>query len=729
MAAQDRGKSSISLKDAVGVLSALMDFELNDESLHDFQEKILENKTDLNPLALITSYNGDVDMSAVAKIFRTILYHLENESQYLIDEKKTERMKTIMVLVGEAAAKLDKFTDMFHRTQKERVHDLKEFKDLQEFYISRVAKKIDQNMLSKWILGLSGQIVLPKKINEVVEKQVQTKHVFIDLEGVKKDTEYELFFIRKEDGTRFFNPKLIRSIQLISDFGSYFRGEREGDPLVDISLLIDKSLHMLSKTIVDGLKSVIKRFYHEAATHKQNEMAAILHKAFIAIHLAANPKNLAKYNPVKSCSEYFIDFQTFFRETLQTREYQRIIAYRELKSNTFYSCLTDAVENVASSLYFSKPAIMECQAFIENLIYEAVNDQSEEHSKAVSDSKQLWNKLASEYAAMSKLMRRHPSGHLNKILETVEEGNYKYFDPLLQRNLPGELYSLYFDDSKITSLKIPAPVYQEYINKASISEEFKAFLRSLKEKNGEVVKLLIFNFQDRTSWREHVRAKVLEDLQKNPEFKDQLTVVTFPKDTEFYNQETPYENDTHADHFVHNLKEQLSGESSGFYFPESISKKNILKFAEEAIKTIHQLFFNGKNVLSKEQRLDFIEIFYFFLELKVIELIKPQFFSLASKDGVDIASGANATLFALLTILNQEKLSESDKELLDFLIYGSSIMIRERLMMHDKFLRIIGALKTVEAIKHEHGAHIFSKIIKEAFILLYETPILDAKKI
>lgn len=728
MAGQDKGKRAISLKDAVGALSALMDFDLNEESLHDLQDQFLNQEEEEKPLNLLASYNGDIDMPVVRQVFRTILYHLENESQYAFDEKKTERMKTIMVLVGEAAVKLDKLTEMFHRSQKERVHDLKEFKDLQEFYISRIAKKIDQNMLGKWILGLAGQLESTKK-RESLEKELHTHHVFIDLEGVKKDSEYELFFIRKEDGTRFFNPKLIRSIQLISDFGSYFRGEREDDPLVDMALLTDKSLHMLAKAMAEKLKSVIKRFYHEAATHKHNEIASTLHKAFIALYLAANPKNLLRNDPLKSCSEYFADFQLFFREALKTREYQHIMAYREQKSNTFYNCLTDTIENLASSLYLSRPAVQDAQSFVENLIHEAVQDQSEEHVKAANHSKQIWNKLASDYVAMTKLMKRHPNGHLNKILETIEEGNYKYFDPLLQRNIPMELYSLYFDDSKMVSLKIPAPVYQENIQKALITEEFKAFLRSLKNSEEQTGKLLIFNFQDRTSWKEHARAKALEDLQKNPEFKDQLTVVTFPKETEFYHQEMPYEKDTRADHFILHLKEHLEDEASGFYFPENISKKVLVKFADEAIKNIHHLFFNSKNVLTKEQRLDFIEIFYFFLELKVLELVKPQFFSLASKDGADVASCANATLFAFLTALNQEQFSENDKELLDFLIYGQTLITRERLVMHEKFSRMVNSLKAFEAVKQEHGYQIFSKIVKEMFVFLYDTPVLDAKRL
>ena len=49
---------------------------------------------------------------------------------------------------------------------------------------------------------------------------------------------------------------------------------------------------------------------------------------------------------------------------------------------------------------------------------------------------------------------------------------------------------------------------------AEITEEFKTFLFALSEKV-EHEHFLLFNFQDRTSWREHARVHVLEELSRN----------------------------------------------------------------------------------------------------------------------------------------------------------------------------------------------------------------------
>ncbi len=708
----------ISLMEAVDTLSAIADLDLN---------KKLEDEAFTEKLQKVTSYGGQIDIPAVKEIFKTILTHLKNlyvdESNYVNDEKKNERVKTIMILVGEAATKLDKMTDVFHLKTKS-IHDLKEYKQLQEFYITRIAKKIDEGMLGRWILGIQGRQELELSKREGSPKNLHANHVFIDLEGVKKDSEYELFFIRKEDGTRFFNPKLIRSIKLVCDFGSYFKGDRRDDPFADIQLLIDRSFHVSAKNMVNQLNPAMHRFYHEAATHQHNEMVLILHKAFIALMLCANSKNLLRNDPIKSCLEYFSDFQFFLRSALSTREYQRLLAYPEQKTNTLNTCLIDTMQTLMYAFYLSKPGLADMISFIENLIHEAVHEQSSEHEEAAKKSKQLWNHLASDYAAMSKLMRRHPSGHLQKILKLVEEGNYKFFDPLIQHNIPMELMHLYCNDLKIINMRTAAPVYQEQIQKVMITEEFKTFVKSLAQRED---KLLMINYQDRTSWREHARAKALEDMQNNPEFKNCLSVVTLAKDTEFYNQDAPYDKDNRASDFIMHFREHLKDESSGFYFPKEIFKKILGSFTDETMKIVHNYFFQSKNVLTKDQRLDFIEIFYFFLELKILSCLKPNIISLTCKDGVDISSAENLKVTAFLTILNQEKYSENDLELMNLMIYGAPLMVRERLMLPDRFGRVLSAIKVFESVKADMGNQVFAKVIKEAFSLLYEMPVLDMK--
>ena len=710
---RNKTEQQMTLTDAVEALSMIVDLEpaKNSGTSSDDYQLLSDRLKRWSEKPAAAHENSDIEL--VKNIFGTILYHLKNlyvdESIYIADEQKNKRVKTIMLLVGEAAVNLDRLTGLFHDTQLKTVHELKEFKQLQEFYLNRVARKIDSGLLSKWILGIQGVSSVDDVAIKPSLKTLHTEHVFIDLEGVKKDTEYELFFIRKENGTRFFDPKLIRSIKLVCDFDSYFKNGVLDDPFADIHLVVDRNLHITAKNMIAVLSGTIGKFYREMASYKKNEMVHGLQKAAMALMLASNPKNLLRNNPHKSCFEYFVDFQLFLRQALQTREYQRMIAYPDPSVGTS-SSFVEMLNALILSYYTAKQEMQLEVSFVENIIHEATEEKSEKQSGRL-----LEQVLSANYAAMGKMIKTHPNGHLKKILEMVENGNTPHFDPLFQHNIPMEMYQLYVDSTKMVNIRLPAPIIQENIQKVWVNDEFKAFLRSLKVTQK---KMLMFNFQDKTSWREHSRAKALEDLHRNPEFADNFIVVTIPKDTEFYFQAAPYTKESHADVFMKNLKEQLVDESAGFYFPKTDSFE---AFIDRSIKLVHETFFQSKNVLTRDQRLDFIEIFYFFLELKVLDTYKPNYFSFTCKDAIDISGASNACLFTFLKLLNQEKLAEKDMEFMNFLIYAIPITVRERLMLRERFNRMASAIKCFETTKS------FGQEFKQVFAELYDAPILDSK--
>jgi hypothetical protein len=198
------------------------------------------------------------------------------------------------------------------------------------------------------------------------------------------------------------------------------------------------------------------------------------------------------------------------------------------------------------------------------------------------------------------------------------------------------------------------------------------------------------------------------------------------KDTEFYHQLAPYAQNNHADVFIKNLKYQIEMKDGGFAFPLEV-KAELKKFIPETVEAIHRIFFSNKNILLRENRLDFIEIFYLFLELKIIECLKPDIVGLSCKDGLDITSSAGAELFVFLKFLNQEHLSENDQDQLDLILYGPCLITRERVMMPDRFNRMLNAIKVIESVRDQLGRPAFEKIIQEVFGYFYKTPILKGK--
>lgn len=724
--------STLTLEEAVETLSNIAEMDLDKVmNLVNHPELIEESEPSLERI-VNWLHPGDMEatVESVRESFRVVLHYLRNfykkESGYVQRPETTEGIKSIMVLVGDAAKKVDRYTELFLHHKTKSVTEMKEYRRLQEFYLSRIAHKVDENTLGTWLVALTQRMMTATAPIKLEAKQAKlSNHVFVDLDAVKKDTEYELFFVRKEDGSRFFSPRLIRNIKLVCDFGESLIEVKMDDPLESLSLWKDHALHISGRQILKKIAPMVNTFYHSPGKAKSSEFSEALSKSLMALMMCCDAHNLMHDPAIKSCSNYFQDFHFYLRQALQTREYQKLIAYPPKKQDAEARELLKLAHAMCYAVYMHVHDDADMVSHIVKLVQEATQDTSAEHTEAAETSKLVWSHLASDFASMSKFIKRHANGPLLKMLDLLDEGAYNAFDSLLQNNGPRQLYDIYLDSRKLVNLHLPSPTYQEVINKALVTEEFKGFLRAMAGQRQE--HHLMINVQDRTSWREHARCVALEDLQKVGDFAEHLTVVTLAKDTEFYNQEAPYNQDNHANIFIQHFIENLSDEACGFYFPPQIHKALFPDFVNGVINGIHRVFFSGKNVLSKEQRLNFIELFYMFLEMKIMELVKPSSFSFTCKDGVDAGATANAALYAFLRMLKREAYHARDFEQLKYLIYGVPVMARERVLNADRFDRLENAIRCFETVKQEFGSANFLKMINQVFGEFYKTPVLTSE--
>lgn len=709
------------ISEAVETLSSIaeMDFDRKISMANEEVETVIatheEEVSDLptRTIQLFYTQTPEDRVEIIKEIFSVILHYLKTfykkEFRYMANQQSSEGIKAIMVIVGEAAKKMDQHQKFFAHAKIHSITDLPEYKKLQEFYLSRIARKIDEGVLSKWIMGLS-QRLLAKGEERAAEKLAPTRHVFVDLDSVKKDTEYELFFIRKQDGTRFYSPRLIRNIKLVCDFGDRLGEMKKDDPLESLRAWKDLICQVSSKNILDSQSALIHRFYHEATNLKESELCKYLSKALIALLLCSNGHHVNRSPELKSSLDYFLDFEEFLRLALHSREYQKYIAYPPAKSNKAENCLLDVTHALCQGLFMHlngyEAAVPNVLKLIEEARQEYKNDRNH-------NSEQLWEKLHTDYIALGKLVKAHANGPLIKVLEILEEGRYQAYDPFMQENIPCQFFQMETNEKPIVNIRMACPSCQESIQNCKLNEEFKGFLRSLKKDHANQ-QILIFNFQDRTSWREHERTALLEDLQKHGDFSKQLTVVTLPKDTEFYHQEAPYHQDSRADVFMKHFKEQLKSEKSGFYFPESI-KKTLFSQIDGIMNGVHQVFFKGRNVLPLERRQDFIEIFYLLLELKIIELVKPDAFAMICKDGVDVGPAASASMYIFLKWMQVEHLNKKEFEKLILMTFVPQVVIRERLMNSERFHRMQNMIKEIELVRNEKGWKDFAKLIEATF--------------
>lgn len=659
----------------------------------------------------------------IKKIFGTILAYLKNfyktEHSYITDPQTLEGIKAIMTLVGDAAKKIDQ-TGAAEGKERGSITQLKEYKQLKDFYQTRISHQIDEGVLSKWILGLSqNRALISDKQISATQLEETPHHLFVNLEAVKKDSEYDLFFIRKEDGSHFFSPRLLRNIKLICDFSG---GDYGKDPLLEMPVWVDLQLHNVAKSILRVNHEQIEMFYHDAFKFRHRELVALLHKSLMALLLAANPKNhrseLELTENQKTSQEYYLDFQQFIREALHCEDYHKLLVASKEKKQGLNSLLLELLHNICRAFYLSLDRFHDFEDTLDQLFKLAEGRKV----FSVTSEQQLVKLIEEEYRSICNLFKSHSRGPMVKILEILDEGFKDGFDPFTQLNLPSQLYNLAWGGHKIANIHLPSPTYQEFIHRANIVEEFKGFLRHC-EIEFPLHRHLLINLQDRTSWREHARTLALEDLRTHEDMDKVLTVITLAKDTDFYHQLPPYQQENHAHIFIKQFKDHLGDEASGYYFPSKFKSAVLSEFADEAMEAIHRIFFSNKNSLSQADRLNFIEIFDTFLLLKLIDVVHPDSFSLTCKDGVDIASSCNGLLFLFLKLTGQEPIDQEAWDEFNKIVYAPAILIRERPVAKERFERMAGALRVIEFVYHEQGHDNFRKMLEVAFGHLYESSI------
>lgn len=653
-------------------------------------------------------------------IFKVVLRYLKDfyqtEYERLSDPTAIEEIKTVMVLVGEAAHKVDKVTStIFNTTTK--ITELHEFKNLQEFYRNKIAKRIGEDRLQKWVSGLAQQAGDRRATIELRgRKKVSSKNVFVDLDSVKKDLNYELFFLRKENGTRYFNNNLIRNIKLVCDFGTYFDPSTTVDPLAQIDEETDYAIHLAAVQLLGKSARVVEEFFKESGKRKKGSLSEILRKACMALMLAANQNNLLRNKPAKCSSAYFTDFQLFLREALASSRYQKMVAYPSSNLDEHRWIEMRMIQQFCRLLYHDLRGLESHHALLEQWMEQGAAARKKEDKK-LPDS--LGEELNQRAHNLKEAIKHHPQGPLRKALKLLETYGDTHFDTIEQQNLPDYNYSLLLPRQKVDCLRLPSPTRQEFIHKATLFPEFYNFLHSYLHGHAQEHHLLI-NLQDRTAWNEHVRSVTLEEFGKKLKKgkKCALTVVTLAKDTDFYHQSDAYLNVNQAEEFIDLFEEQLESGLGGFYFSSEIKQAVIGKWSKAAMKAIHEVFFQSRNVLTRSARCVFIDLFYLLLTLKLIEITHASSFSFTCKDGVDTGPAASAMLPAFVSLLNGVKWTPFDQENLDVVLFAPALFMRERMVHLDRLDRVVGAINHVESCMKEEGKKDLQQLDK-----LFENPV------
>lgn len=657
-------------------------------------------------LLLVPEYDRDVDWTSAGvneETLSVIRTTIQSANKYLhafykkMKEGEDNRqlmdgIRNIIVMVGEAKKKLEKFDRLFG----EKISELPEYQEIQKFYSKRVITDISKDALRLPFPTPQEHIVVTEDewdsvldhwAKEEAVEEIGGVHYLNDLEVVKGDHLYELFYLKNETGHPFYTPELEKNIKLACDFGSFIQLEEAHDPLIQLKSWEDKSLQVVAKKIRVATRKESEKFYKQAFGFKDIPIVTQLHNALMALMLASNPRNLLRQNAKKGCGEYFTDFKHFLSEAISHRDYQKLFVHEgEAEESAFYHNLFILANSLCFHLYTQGPWKGEITKKIQEIA----------QASTKIDKSSIPRFLETSFYGIQEALKYHPSGPVFKAVDLIREEVVPHFEPVRLGNLPEIEGVLQLGDKNLQLLRIPSPTRQEQTKRAEITKEFKIFLYHVgNKKEGE--RVLIFNFQDRTSWKEHARALALEELSRKAEFAEILTVVTLAKETDFYNQAGYYHNLEGADDFKRQFLEHLQDENTGYYYPVGLKSELFSEFLPALLETLHEYFFQGEEALTLANRLDFIEMTYLLMELKILELTQPQYISHLSKDGLDLSGSGSAALVIVLLYLQGKKWDGEDAEGLLYLLYGPTLMQRERPLHRERFERLLSLSRCLES--------------------------------
>ncbi len=656
-------------------------------------------------------------VDTVKKTFQTVHNYLKHvyqkEKKHLEDAEMQKGIQAIMMLASEAADKVDSYSPLFKKALGQGgVKDLKEYQELQDFYLNKLlrrfqeAQDVEQAWQEQWGSGEEDLLDIKKRGLK-------------DLETVKRDKEYELFYIRKEDGNPFFTKNLIRHIKLVTDFDELVTDITGDDPLLRIAIVKDKNANYRAQEIRELLLTYLDYFFTQALKRKHEHLTTSLMKCVMALFLAANSQNLRQQTTSKTCLQYFQDFIFYLRYILSCNDYLNLL--HTPPTEEYGKNILKLIHAICFTYYTHREGKIDAIDYIEQLL-EKYGSGKKMGGKA---SIAFWNQLLDDHESIQQALKQYPSGPLLKTIDVLYQQSGG-FDPIKEQNFPYRQFDITYPGGRAICLKVPSPTNQEIINKAKIIEEFEGFLRFDTMENGKYVAI---NLQDRTSWQESARSHCLEELQRRGEFINKFMLITLAKDTDFYTQSGIYENQTSSELFFMNFKDQiLSAEAGGFYFPKEIKGKKLEDFISSCLLLIHEVFFSFHKQMDKKKRLDCIEIFYFFFTLKIIEWLKPTLLSFICKDSVDTSAAANVQMYAMTYILkNSKPIDEVEKEFILWMLFAPSLLVRERVVDAPRVHRAISAISVFHASLEKNRALVlekFSTLFESSFFTMLQADML-----
>jgi hypothetical protein len=622
-----------------------------------------------------------------------------SEKERFARKESLEGIRTIMMIVDEASENLDRYTKMFLGVQGVSIKETDEFLDLCKFYEKKIAPIAVHRKVATWVSALPIADILARvgSVSSAWSRKAAFVPLSVELEDIQRDIDYELLFIRKADGSRFFTPKFIRSMRLACDIEQAVDWQGRGGLETEIDALKRMQVATEVNYLLGNCYPVLDVFFHAAHRAVDHPLVLDLYAPCIALMAAAlQAIHRSEASRAKGIRDYFDDFRNLFSMFVHSQEFKHLMTYPPTNEHSWEFALLKLSESLSSNIVDGAPMSMELVNNFKGLTNQGM-------SQAVSElgppDGLLSHMMNLRYAALRHLIGTRGNTTLVHMLQELETRSSVFFEPLVDETMPIHLYNFSWRGDLIPVVRLPSPTRQEKIDSAITSVVFQISLRRHGRQSG---RFLVINLQDRVGWKDGARCQAIEELQRKDDVNKTISVLSLSCDGDFYVQEGEYESMSSAERFKEELLNHMTDQNQGVQFPR-IPGMKIDAELKDLMETLHKALYGGHNVLTKIQRLEFIDLMHVLLMLRVIEETRPEIIFLSCKDGLDISLPAISRLFSFLKLFNRRLSSEDEIDWLGGMLLGIPLIERDRLIFEDRYNRMISFIHLLEKETLEEG--------------------------
>jgi len=689
----------LSISSAIETLSTIADLEMTAT----VQDPFMGGPSEDEPAVVVKTvrwlhkknaeHMRDIVTDKLQVVLNYFKHFYRSEHERFTRKEAIDGLRSIMLLVEEAAENLDRYTTLFLGSVGGSIKQSKEFVELCRFYNKKIVPIAAHREVSSWIGELPfGEIIShTREVGQKWAEKPPCASLSVEIERLKQDRDYELLTLKNPDGTRLFTPKLLRSMRLACDVEQAVKQKETLEFSEKLGRLREQQATTEVYHLLGNCYPAVDAFFRAPNKAKAFRLFLDLYTPLVALMNAEVRTTHASDHPnTKSVESYFFDFRTLLNSYFHSLDFQRLLAYPPKNERSWEYSVFRLAESLASNIVSGAPVSSDLVTTTKTLIQEGF-------SKAVQHvghpDGTLSRDLDIDYEAISSHNIVSGGGRLARLLAEIERNPSELFEPLLGQTLSTHMFDLSWRGEVIPIVRLPSPTHQEYIHKAIPSEVFQIALRRRIRKANET-SCLIVNLQDRTTWNDGARCQAIEHLGQSDDFSKNVNIFSLRKGGDFYEQKNEYE-EMALKEFKEELVDHMTEPGCGALWPMDGKIRLAVSTLVEDLCTV---LYAENSSIDRHERLDLIELVSTLCILRVVAECHPDVLYISCKDGLDLSIPTMTNMYYLLTRLNGFTPSAKEVDWLRALLFGLPLAYRERLLFSSCHHRLIDFLTLLEHI-------------------------------